>query len=148
MQFIHEEDLTNILSWFIHHPRSGTFNVAAPGSVKYSQLMSMSGKRFYWLPASLAYRLTDLSWFFRLQNDSNSTGLEFIRPPWVTSTRKLVYECGYSFQFSSEQALRSFIKKKTVVTSKRGHPLPLLNGFSLLRKRILKRFTTSNTKVD
>ena len=112
MQFIHEEDLTNILSWFIHNPRSGIFNVAAPGSVKYSRLMGMSGKRFCWLPASLAYPLTNLSWFLHLQNDSNSTGLEFIRHPWVTSTHKFVDECGYSFQFSSEQALRSFMNQK------------------------------------
>ena len=108
MQFIHEEDLANILSWLIHNPKSGIFNVAAPGSVKYSQLMHMSGKRFCWLPASVAYTLTDLSWFLHLQNDSNSAGLEFIRHSWMVNTQKFVNESNYSFQYTSKEALESF----------------------------------------
>ena len=113
MQFIHEEDLTSILSWFVHNPKIGIFNVAAPGLIKYSQVMHMSGKRFYWLPASLIYPLTELSWLLHLQNDSTSAGLAFIRYPWIADTKTFLNESNYSFKYSSQEALKSFFDSRS-----------------------------------
>ena len=113
MQFIHEEDLTSILSWFVHNPKIGIFNVAAPGLIKYSQVMHMSGKRFYWLPASLIYPLTELSWVLHLQNDSTSAGLEFIRHPWIVDTKTFLNASNYLFKYSSKEALKSFFDSRT-----------------------------------
>ena len=113
MQFIHEEDLTSILSWFVHNPKIGIFNVAAPGLIKYSQVMHMSGKRFYWLPASLIYPLTELSWLLHLQNDSTSAGLAFIRYPWIADTKTFLNASNYSFKYSSQEALKSFFDTRS-----------------------------------
>ena len=113
MQFIHEEDLTSILSWFVHNPKIGIFNVAAPGLIKYSQVMHMSGKRFYWLPASLIYPLTELSWLLHLQNDSTSAGLAFIRYPWIADTKTFLNASNYSFKYSSQEALKSFFETRS-----------------------------------
>jgi UDP-glucose 4-epimerase len=112
IQFVHEDDLTELLLLFLTKNHSGTFNVAGPGAVNYSQLVQMAKRHCLWLPAPIAYGITNLSWALRLQNASPGVGLDFIRYPWLVSTEKLRHDTGYTFQYSSEEALLAFLENK------------------------------------
>ena len=109
MQFIHEEDLVELLSHFVAEPHPGIYNVAGRDSVGWSELARMAGRRFVWLPAPVIYGITELTWRLRLQNDSPSVGLDFVRWPWMVSTERVEQETGYTCKFTSEEALRSFL---------------------------------------
>jgi UDP-glucose 4-epimerase len=109
MQFIHEEDLVELLWRFVAEPHPGIYNVAGRGSVRWSELARMARRRFVWLPASVIYGITELTWRLRLQNDSPSVGLDFVRWPWTVSTKRVEQETGYTCKFTSEEALGSFL---------------------------------------
>jgi hypothetical protein len=50
-----------------------------------------------------------MSWALHLQNESPVSGLEFVKYPPVVSTDKLAKETGFRFQYSTEEALSSFV---------------------------------------
>ncbi|MDE2838892.1 MAG: NAD-dependent epimerase/dehydratase family protein [Chloroflexota bacterium] len=111
MQFVHEDDLAEVLLRFVTEPHPGVYNVAGSGSVRWSEAVSLAGKRLVRLPAPLAYGLTDLAWRARLQSDSPSAGLDFIRWPWTVSTEKLAAETGYAFRHTSREALAAYLSR-------------------------------------
>lgn len=111
MQFVHEEDLIEILWRCISEAHPGTFNVAAPGEVAWSQVARMAGKRMYRLPAPLAYCITNLTWKLHIQDDSPGVGLDWIRWPWQVSTARLEREFGYTFKHSSLAAVQSALSR-------------------------------------
>ena len=50
-----------------------------------------------------------MSWALYLQSESPASGLEFVKYPPVVSTDKLAEETGFRFQYSTEEALSSFV---------------------------------------
>jgi UDP-glucose 4-epimerase len=107
MQFLHEEDLLNVLWRFVSEAHSGIYNVAGRGTVRWSELVKMAHKRLLRLSPKVAYGLTNLTWAMHIQNDAPGVGLDFIRWPWVVKTDKLEQELGSPLKRSSRQALES-----------------------------------------
>jgi UDP-glucose 4-epimerase len=114
MQFLHEDDLVEVLWEAVSKPRPGTYNVAGRGTVRWSEASQMAGKRLLVLPAGAAYALTEATWRLRLQNDAPSVGLDFIRWPWVVSTEKLEREFDYRPGHDSFSALRGYFDRNQV----------------------------------
>lgn len=111
MQFVHEDDLAEVLLRFTTEPHPGVYNVAGNGSVRWSEAVSLSGKRLVRLPGPLASGLAELAWRTRLQSDSPAAGLDFIRWPWTVSTEKLAAETGYALRYTSLEALGAYLNR-------------------------------------
>lgn len=111
MQFVHEDDLAEVLLRFATEPHPGVYNVAGNGSVRWSEAVSLAGKRLVRLPGPLASGLAELAWRARLQSDSPAAGLGFIRWPWTVSTEKLVRETNYAFRHTSREALDAYLNR-------------------------------------
>jgi UDP-glucose 4-epimerase len=109
LQFVHEADVVDLLWRFVAEAHPGVYNVAGTGTVRWSELARLAGRRFIWLPAAAAYALTQVTWWLRLQNDSPAVGLDWIRYPWVVSTERLERETSFRFQHTSEEALRGYL---------------------------------------
>lgn len=109
MQFVHEEDLTEILWRFVSESHPGVFNVAGPGTVPWSAVVRMGKKRMLRFSARTAYAITNLSWRLRVQNDAPGVGLDYIRWPWTVNTDRLQKELGYTFKHSSMGAVQSYL---------------------------------------
>jgi len=109
MQFVHEQDLTQILWRFVSESHPGVFNVAGPGTVAWSSVVRMGKKRLLRLSARTAYALTNLSWRLHVQNDAPGVGLDYIRWPWTVSTDRLQQELRYTFKHSSMAAVQSYL---------------------------------------
>ena len=112
LQFLHEDDLVELLWRFVAEPHPGVYNAAAPGVVPWSELGRLAGKRIVWLPAALAYGMTDLAWLLRLQSDAPSPGLDYVRWPWAVSTERLERELGYAFRHTSREALEAWLEAR------------------------------------
>lgn len=112
MQFVHEDDLAEVLRRFTIEPLPGIYNVAGSGSVRWGEVASLAGKRLLRLPAPLAYGLTEFAWRARLQNDAPPVGLDFIRWPWTVSTEKLATETGYAYRHTSREALAAYLTRR------------------------------------
>ena len=110
MQFVHEDDLTNLLGTFIINPKEGIFNIAGDGVLRYSEVARLLRKRLLKLPGKLLELLVAFSWLSHLQSASPASGLEFIKYPPVVSTAKLRSELNFKIQYSSKEALSSFAR--------------------------------------
>ena len=108
MQFVHEDDLVDLLALLIDSPRVGIFNVASNDVLKYSEVAGIMGKKLLKLPGKLLELVISLSWATHLQSASPVSGLEFIKYPPVVSTEELERELGLKFRYSSQEALVSF----------------------------------------
>lgn len=112
MQFVHEDDLVRLIITFISQKRAGIFNVAGDGEIRYSAIAKLSGRRMLKLPQRLLRLLMSFSWALHLQNESPTSGLEFIKYPPIVSTEKLKNEVEFQFRYSSREALLSFISTR------------------------------------
>ncbi len=112
MQFVHEQDIIELITDCISQGKAGIYNVAGDGEVRYSDVARLAHRRMLKLPERLLNGLMAFSWTLHLQNDSPPSGLEFIKYPPVVSTEKLKKETGFRFRHSSEAALFSFLSSK------------------------------------
>lgn len=108
-QFVHEDDLAAVLALSVTQPRPGTYNVAGPGVVSYSELAQSTGAKLLKLNPGLAYTATQLSWKFGLQKEASAVALDFVRYPMVMSTGRLRKETGFRFRYSSREALMEYV---------------------------------------
>lgn len=109
LQFIHEDDLADLLSTLISQREPGVFNVAGEGSLSYRQVIAATRKPCVALPASLMAPLMAISWRLHLQSESPPAGTEFIKYPIVISTAKVKKATGFQIRYSSYEALLSYI---------------------------------------
>lgn len=108
MQFVHEDDLTNLMLTLLKQGKGGIFNVAGDGEIRYSHIARMIGKRMITLPEVMLRPLMGLSWTLRLQRESPASGLEFIKYPPLVSTEKVQAETGFRFRYSSQDVIAAY----------------------------------------
>lgn len=112
MQFVHEDDLVELLVTLLGRKRAGVFNVAGDGDIQYSGIAKLCQRRTVALPEKVLRLLMGVSWTLRLQNDSPPSGLEFIKYPPLVSTEKLGSEVGFQFRYSSTDAIASLVSTR------------------------------------
>jgi UDP-glucose 4-epimerase len=112
MQFVHEEDLIDLLWRFVSESHPGTYNIAGPGTITWGEVVKLARKRLLRFSAPIAYGLTDLTWKLHLQNDSPGVGLDFIRWPWLVDTSRLERDLRYTFKHTSRQAVEAYLNNR------------------------------------
>ena len=110
MQFLHEEDLVDVILVSLDSGTSGVYNIAGDGTILWSELASTLGRKLVMLPAPIVYGLTGATWLLRLQNDSPACGLDFVRYGWAVSTEKIKRELDISPRYSSRDAWEAFVQ--------------------------------------
>lgn len=109
LQFIHEDDLSNLLVHVTLNPIPGIFNVAGKGIIRYSKLASILERKLISLPSFIAYRLVQTAWKTGMQKESPSIGLNLVRYPVILSTGKIRAVSGFQFRYTAEEAATSFV---------------------------------------
>lgn len=109
MQFIHLDDLLDAFELCLLKSVSGVFNITGEGTVAYSEIASIAGRRAITLPAPLLRAIAWVTWMLRLQNDSPACGIEYARWPWVASNEKLARETGFRPKHTSRETLISSV---------------------------------------
>ncbi len=105
IQFIHLDDLLEVLELCLLEPVPGVFNVTGEGAVAHSEIARIAGRRRVAVPAQLLAFITQATWMLRLQSDSPACGLAMVRWPWVASNEKLARETGFCPRYTSREAL-------------------------------------------
>jgi UDP-glucose 4-epimerase len=112
LQFVHEDDLIELIMTLLSQRRAGIFNVAGDGEIRYTQVAALSGRRTITLPDKMLRFLMGFSWALHLQSESPASGLEFIKYPPIVSTEKLKREVGFQFRYSSREAVTAFVNSQ------------------------------------
>lgn len=105
MQFIHLDDLLEVLELCLLEPVPGVFNVTGEGTIARSEIARIAGRHPVPMPASLLALIAQVTWMLRLQSDSPACGLAMARWPWVASNEKLARETGFRPRYTSREAL-------------------------------------------
>ncbi len=115
MQFLHEDDLREALVLCLRERVRGVYNVTGEGTVAYSEIARVAGRRPVVLPAPVLAALSQVAWTLRLQSDAPPCGLALLRWPWVASNEKLAREHGFRPRHSSREVLThsALAKRKT-----------------------------------
>ena len=108
MQFLHEDDVVDVLARCVLGTSSGLYNVGGDGAIRWSEMARMIGRRLVSLPAPVLYGATAAAWALRVQSDAPSCGINFIRYGWTAGTEKIQRELGVAFRYSSREAWQAF----------------------------------------
>ena len=109
-QFVHEDDLINVMMLLLEKRIAGVYNVSAEDTLTFSEMVSTLGNTRLSLPWSVIYPLNNLAWYLRLSflTKFPSPSMRMMINPWIASNEKLVRDTGYRFLFDSRQAFRDF----------------------------------------
>lgn len=110
MQYLHEDDLTAAIVTALEQHSGGVFNMAADGTLRYSEIAQIAGRKMLSIPKAVLSGLMDFSWRLHLQSQSSSPGLAFVAYPWVVANEKFKRTTGFQYQYSSEATLRSYVE--------------------------------------
>ncbi|MBN1189261.1 MAG: NAD-dependent epimerase/dehydratase family protein [Dehalococcoidales bacterium] len=111
MQFVHEDDVVNLVQSLVVRPVPGVFNVAGSGEIRYSEIARLAGKRMIVIPEKMIRPLLALSWKLHLQSQSPPVGLNFIKYPPLVSTEALETRVNFRFRYSTREAVASFLQR-------------------------------------
>ncbi|MGB3128401.1 MAG: hypothetical protein WBC11_01620, partial [Dehalococcoidia bacterium] len=109
-QFVHEDDLVEIIYLLLKRGAAGAFNVGADGTVTSDETVGLLGNIQVRLPFQLMYLLTGLAWNLRLSfiTEFPAPALNMARYSWVVSNEKLKEELNYQYRYTSLEAYRDF----------------------------------------
>jgi len=112
MQFVHEDDLIEIMNLLLAKRKRGVYNVTGDGVMSIPEMVKALGNVPRFLPYPLLYILNSAAWFLRLKSLSGipSSYLKMIRYSWVTSGEKLKRETGYTYRYDTRKAFADFAR--------------------------------------
>jgi UDP-glucose 4-epimerase len=109
-QFIHEDDMAGCLAAAIEKDVCGIFNVAADGTVSFSEIAQMAGKKRIALPYRVLYAAAWILWKLHVVGAPPGQ-LSFMRYSWIMDNSKMKNEI-YQPRYSTRDAFREFINKR------------------------------------
>lgn len=108
LQFVHENDMVRAIHCILITEGRGAFNVASEDSVQITEIARPSGRWVLPIPLWFARALYQIGWILRLPWPKSPPGfLDFARYPWIVDSSRLREEVGFSFRYSSREALAS-----------------------------------------
>ena len=109
-QFIHEDDLLDIIVTLLKQRKAGIYNLNAEGGLKYSEMAKLLHKPCISLPFWFLYWNIKITWRLRLQAKSQAGGLHLIRYSTLMTSEKLIKDTGYKFRYTGPEAFSIFLK--------------------------------------
>ena len=111
-QYVHEDDLVEIMYLVLQRRVSGAFNVGADGGMDFPEMIKLLGNIMLPLPFGVMYLLNNIAWYLRLSfiSEFPSPSLNMVRHPWIVSSEKLKKELGYSYKYTTRETFLDFAR--------------------------------------
>jgi UDP-glucose 4-epimerase len=109
-QFIHEDDLTELVVLLLKGRKNGIYNLTGDGGLTYHQMIRELGKPSVRLPSWLLYWGTKITWFLHLQSRSQAGGVHLLQHPVTLSNEKVKLETGYRPRYTGQEAFDVFLQ--------------------------------------
>jgi UDP-glucose 4-epimerase len=113
-QFVHRDDLANVMALMLEKRINGDYNVAGEGTITFPEIVRRLGNIPLPLPWAMLKPLNDLAWFLRLSfmTPSPSVGMQVMIHPWLATSEKLTRDTGYDFMYDSRAAFEHFARSQ------------------------------------
>lgn len=111
-QFIHEEDLAEIVYLLLARKVSGIFNLAADGTMTFDEMVRCLGNIPVKIPNRMLYFLNAVFWKMRLSfmTEFPSPCLNMMQYRWIASNDKIKNHLNYRFRYTTRQAFEDFAR--------------------------------------
>ena len=109
-QFIHEDDLTELVVLLLKGRKSGIYNLAGDGGLTYQQMIRELAKPSVRLPSCLLYWGTKITWLLHLQSRSQAGGVHLLQYPVTLSNEKVKLETEYRLRYTGQEAFDVFLQ--------------------------------------
>jgi len=111
-QYIHEDDLVEIMYLLLRNRKTGVYNLAADGTITFDEMLDILGGWPLKLPVWLLWPMNDLMWRLRMTfiTEFPSPCLNMIRYPWIASNAKVKKDLGYRFRYTTREAFEDFAR--------------------------------------
>lgn len=111
-QFVHEDDLINVMALLLKNRMAGAFNVTGDGTMTFREMIKSLGNIPVPLPWPVIYPLNNLAWYLRLSfiTQFPSPPLHMMVEPWIASSAKLRKETEYQFKYDTRSAFADFVR--------------------------------------
>lgn len=115
-QFVHEDDLIELVWLCLEKQAAGVFNATGDGVLTSRELGAMQGKRVVSVPGRAISAAVWLTQKARLLPYSLPPGiLDFYRWPWVAANDKAKRELGWTPRFSTREAFEIVLANKAKI---------------------------------
>ena len=111
-QFVHEDDLIDIMTLLFEREIGGIYNIGGEGTITFDEMVKMLGNITVHIPPKLLFLLNNFAWYLRLKFLSKfpSTALNLMLYPWVATSEKLIKDTGYKFKYDTVSAFEGFVR--------------------------------------
>ena len=111
-QYVHEDDVINVMAMLLEKGKGGIFNVTGEGTMSFREMIKMLGNFMIPVPWFLIFPLNNLAWFLRLTFITKfpSPAMRVMVNPWIATSDKLKRETGYKFQYDTKSAFKAFVE--------------------------------------
>jgi len=111
-QYIHEDDLVEIMYLLLKNRKAGAYNLTADGTMTFDEMLRILGNWSLKLPVWLLWPINEIMWRLRMtfMTEFPSPCLNMIRYPWIASNAKVKEELGYSFRYTTREAFEDFAR--------------------------------------
>ncbi len=111
-QYIHEDDLVEIIYLLVKEKKEGIFNIGSDGTMTFDDMLRILGGWPLKIPMWLLWPLNNLMWRLRMtfMTEFPSPCLNMIRYPWIASNDKIKKELCYRFRYTTRQAFEDFAR--------------------------------------
>ena len=109
-QFIHEDDLVDIVTLLAKLRKAGIYNFTADGALKYTEIIKLMGKPSISLPSWLLYWGVRISWSLHLQSKAQAGAVHILKYSILMSGEKLIKEIGYKYRYTGPEAFDIFLQ--------------------------------------
>jgi UDP-glucose 4-epimerase len=111
-QFVHEDDLLELMLHFVETGTDGIYNVAGEGTISFREMVANLGGHVLALPYGVMYALNAVAWKLRMTflTEFPSPALNLIACAWLVTSEKLIRETGYKFKYDTLSAFADFVR--------------------------------------
>lgn len=115
-QFVHEDDLVNIMALVLEKRIGGIYNVTGDGTMTFTEMVKRMDNICIPLPWWLLYPLNNLFWFLRFSFITKfpSPSMRMMVNPWIAKNEKLIRETGYKFSYDTRGAFEEFTRSAKI----------------------------------
>jgi UDP-glucose 4-epimerase len=111
-QFIHEDDLVEIIYRLLSEKKDGVYNLAAEDTMTFDEMVHILGNWLIKLPPSIMSPMNNLMWLLRMKciTEFPSSALNMVLHPWIASNEKIKKELNYTFRYTTREAFEDFAR--------------------------------------
>jgi UDP-glucose 4-epimerase len=113
MQFVHEDDVAEVMVRILERQQGGAFNVAARDWITFREVCELALRPTVPVPRGLLLALMGGAWRLGWSRvESPASIVDYIHHPWVVSVDRLQTDLGYTPRHSSWEAALAMINRR------------------------------------